>query len=429
MRALVKLFGFLFVASIFVLPVILVALSLEKHPLVTENAPILLGDVEDAKLLKERYDPRTMPANIVTQVVANDAELNTTLAAGLTAFPRVKGRIEVGDSRVTLLGTLALPIPDFPFGHYLNVRAAAGPSDDGFDVKSFSVGHIPLPAGLVKPAIAAIIDAAVGPGKGKEMIASVKALRIDGNTVTVAFRPPPTLVADVRTAARRAIQVAGMDAIRAYYVKLVQLGQDFGYEREVSLAEFLGPSFALAKSRSFLGNPVEENRALILALSIYFGDSHFEQLLSDVKKGGLENIEPSIEHVYIEERNDWVQHFITSAGLQVAGGTAFANEIGEAKELSDSQGSEGFSFGDLAADHTGVRLGEIAVASDASARHLQDALANNSSESVFFPKITDFPEDLTEARFRARYGDVNSAAYLKQVKAIDDRIAQIPLYK
>ncbi len=429
MRGFLRLIAWLLVIGVIASPLVVAALTLQRYPLVAENSPILMRDVEDAKALKARYDPRLMPANMTTEVVATEAELNTVLSAGLTAFPRIKGRIEVTRSTITALGTFALPIPDFPFGHYLNIRASVGPSATGFDVKSLSIGHLPLPAGLVKPAIAAVINVMIGADKGKEMIASVRSLRITGNTVTVAFRPPPTLVADVKTAARRAIQVAGMSTIRAYYVKLVQLGQDFGYGRKVSLAEFMGPTFALAKSRSLLGNPVEENRALILALAIYFGDSHFEQLLSDVKRGGLENIQPSIDHVYIQGRNDWVQHFITSAGLQVAGGTGFANELGEAKELSDSQGSEGFSFGDLAADHTGVRLGEVAVASDASARKLQVALANSTSEGRFFPKITDFPEDLKEAEFRARYGDVNSAAYRKQVKEIDDRIARIPLYK
>ncbi|MFZ1989500.1 MAG: hypothetical protein WAW96_06970 [Alphaproteobacteria bacterium] len=428
MRGFLKLLGSLLFIGIFVLPLALIALTLEKYPLVAENPQILFQDIEDAKALKERYDPRHMPPDVTTRVSANEDELNTALSAALKAFPRVKARIFVDQSSVDVDATIELPIPRVPFGRYLNLRLGFEPSSDGLAVGSASIGHLPVPAGLVKPSAVFLIDEVLGPGKGTQMLASIKSLSISGKVVTVAFRPPPTLVEDIKYAARQAIEVAGMGTIRVYYRKLVELGQGFG-ARKVSLAEFIGPTFDLAKSRSALGNPVEENRALILALAIYFGDEHFARLLSEVKAGGLENVEPDISHVYVQNRNDWVRHFITSAGLTVAAGTAFANELGEAKEVSDTQGSEGFSFGDLAADHTGVRLGVIAAASDESARKVQRALAGHPSESVFFPPTSDLPDDVTAEEFKARYGDVNSVTYRNQVKEIDRRIARIPLYK
>ncbi|HXZ67440.1 MAG TPA: hypothetical protein VEH07_02525 [Alphaproteobacteria bacterium] len=428
MRGFLRLLGSLLVIGIFVVPVVLIALTLQRYPLVPENPPILFQDIEDAKALKERYDPRHMSPDVTTRVSADEAQLNTALSAALKAFPRVKGQISVDQSSVEVDGTIELPIPQAPFGRYLNLRIGFLPSSKGLDVESASVGRLPIPAGLVKPAAVFLIDQVVGPGKGAQMLQSIKSLSISGKTVTIAFRPPPTLVQDIKYAAKQAIEVAGMGTIRVYYRKLVDLGQGFG-TRKVSLAEFMGPSFELARSRSAFGNPVEENRALILALAIYFGDEHFERLLGEVKAGGLEGVEPDISHVYVQNRNDWVQHFITSAGLTVAGGTAFANELGEAKEVSDTQGDEGFSFGDLAADRTGVRLGVIAAASDESARKVQRALAGHPSESVFFPPISDLPDYVTEEEFKRIYGDVNTAAYRNEVEEIDRRIARIPLYK
>jgi len=428
MRGFLRLLGSLLVIGIFVVPVVLIALTLQRYPLVPENPPILFQDIEDAKALKERYDPRHMPPDVTTRVSADEAQLNTALSAALKAFPRVKGQISVDQSSVEVDGTIELPIPQAPFGRYLNLRIGFLPSSKGLDVESASVGRLPIPAGLVKPAAVFLIDQVVGPGKGAQMLQSIKSLSISGKTVTIAFRPPPTLVQDIKYAAKQAIEVAGMGTIRVYYRKLVDLGQGFG-TRKVSLAEFMGPSFELARSRSAFGNPVEENRALILALAIYFGDEHFERLLGEVKAGGLEGVEPDISHVYVQNRNDWVQHFITSAGLTVAGGTAFANELGEAKEVSDTQGDEGFSFGDLAADRTGVRLGVIAAASDESARKVQRALAGHPSESLFFPPISDLPDYVTEEEFKRIYGDVNTAAYRNEVEEIDRRIARIPLYK
>ena len=428
MRGFLKLVFWLLFIGIVVVPITLLGLALEKTPLVLSNPPILFQNVEDAKALKERYDPRLMAPNVTTKVAASEDDLNTALSAALDAFPRVKGRIDVDSASVDVSGTIALPIPQQPFGRYLNIIVSFGPSRSGFDVTSASIGHLPIPAGLVKPAVIFAIDRLLGAGKGRQVLESVRSLSISGKTVTIAFRPPPTLVEDIKYAARQAIEVAGVDTIRIYYRKLVELGAQLG-SRRVSLAEFIGPSFELARSRSTLGNPVEENRALILALAVYFGDEHFERLLSEVKAGGLENVEPDISNVYIQNRNDWVQHFITSAGLTVGGGTAFANEIGQAKEVTDTEGNEGFSFGDLAADRTGVRLGVIAAASDESARKVQKALAGHPSESAFFPQISDLPDDVTADEFKRVYGDVNTPAYRNQVKEIDRRIARIALYK
>jgi hypothetical protein len=102
--------------------------------------------------------------------------------------------------------------------------------------------------------------------------------------------------------------------------------------------------------------------------------------------------------------------------------------IGEAKEVTDTDGPSGFSFTDLAADRAGVRFAEVATASDASARALQSALAAGAKETDFFPRVGDLPEGLSEEDFKTRYGDVDSPAYEAVVKKIDARIANITLY-
>jgi hypothetical protein len=114
----------------------------------------------------------------------------------------------------------------------------------------------------------------------------------------------------------------------------------------------MGPLFALAKTRSETASPVEENRALILALAMYFGDARFELLLRSVKTPDISDGDFEIDNVKLEHRHDWVQHFSTTAGIQVAAGSGISNFIGEAKEVSDAEGPSGFSFTDIAADTT-----------------------------------------------------------------------------
>jgi hypothetical protein len=56
-----------------------------------------------------------------------------------------------------------------------------------------------------------------------------------------------------------------------------------------------------------------------------------------------------------------------------------------------AQETEGFSFGDLSADRTGVRFAEVATASKLSARKVQDALSTAVTESQFFPSNLGLP--------------------------------------
>src|SRR5262249_36905629 len=151
---------------------------------------------------------------------------------------------------------------------------------------------------------------------------------------------------------------------------------------------------ALAKARSQTRDPVEENRSLILALALQFGDSRFRMLLSEIETTQLKASGVDNEDVTVQNRHDWVQHMTTSAGLQVAANSGISDFIGVAKEIKDAQEIEGFSFGDLSADRTGVRLAEVATASKSSARKVQDALSITVTESQFFPNNHGLPEDL-----------------------------------
>jgi hypothetical protein len=252
---------------------------------------------------------------------------------------------------------------------------------------------------------------------------------MEGHTVTVSFRPPPTLFANVATAARHVVRTADVETVRVYYSRLVELGDALKQSRRISLTDFMGSLFKLAEERSAFGDPVEENRALILALAMYFGDDRFERIIGSVRTGELESFYPETEHVTLEARHDWVQHFITSAGLAVAGGRGITYVIGEAKEIIDTDGPEGFAFTDIAADRTGIRFAEVATRSAESARRLQRALAGFPVEADFFPRVGDLPEGLDEAQFKRLYGDVNTAAYLALIGEIDRRIASVALYQ
>jgi hypothetical protein len=164
-------------------------------------------------------------------------------------------------------------------------------------------------------------------------------------------------------------------------------------------------------------------------MAMFFGDERFERLIGEVRTDELAEANVRTEHVKLEARHDWVQHFVVSAGLAAAGGRSITNVIGEAKEIVDTDGPSGFSFTDIAADRTGVRFAEVATQSSSRARRLQQALAGTLSESDFFPPVGDLPEGLSETQFKYRYGDVNTPAYSQMIAEIDRRIASIALYQ
>jgi hypothetical protein len=121
--------------------------------------------------------------------------------------------------------------------------------------------------------------------------------------------------------------------------------------------------FQLAHQRSKSGSHTLENKAAILALSIYAGHWRFEQFTGQV--GTKKNQpEPAItRHITLGGRQDLRLHFIVSAGIKVISDSGVSFAAGEFKELLDalSEGS-GFSFADLAADRAGTHFAKRAAA-------------------------------------------------------------------
>jgi len=424
LKVLFRLFGF----ALLFAPIVLPLLMVQREPLVLAGDSLVFDDIEEAKGILKRFDPRMMSAAQLTTVSVTDREVTKAATAALSRFGRAAAKIEARPEGVWIGGTAELPIPDTFLGRYLNVEALIAPSDSELVVSELSIGSLPIPSWIVKPATVFVLDWFMGEGKGEPAYASVRAIQVSGGRITVAFQPPANLVADMKAAAGRAIHLGNAESIRAYYETVTQVSRRHVIT-PVSLSSYMSPLFAQAEARSRTRNPVDENRALILALAIYFGDSRFELLLRDVKTADFSDGGFETGEVKLQQRHDWVQHFTTTAALQVAAGSGISNFIGEAKEISDADGPSGFSFTDIAADRTGVRFAEVATRSEASARRLQARLASAVTEQDFFPLVADLPEGLSEFEFKAVYGDVDTEIYYAMIRRIDRRIEEIELYK
>jgi hypothetical protein len=280
------------------------------------------------------------------------------------------------------------------------------------------------------------LDLILGDEQGTLLIESVESVIIGKNSITVYRRPVPNLRGRLRKVEARLINIRDEIAplgdpliVRIYYAKLMELSEHDFESPSVSLAHFTGPLFYLAKERSATSNPTDENQAAVLALAMYFGHWRFGSLIGPVLTDEMKRQRRRMNDVVLGGRKDLRLHFIYSAGIKILSDRGITYTIGEFKELLDAaKGGTGFSFADLAADLAGVHFAEVATDGSGGSRRLQSLLAGNVREEVFFPDVTDLPENIPKVEFERLYEDVESEAYRKMISLIEGTIKRLPAY-
>ena len=184
--------------------------GLDDKPLVSESAKIEVLDIQSAKAFLQQYDPRNLPDGKITTNNATQRQINTALAAALAAAPMLKARIV--PSRFGLLGavTAALPVPDNPFGRFINIRMLIKPSTDGLQIGRLSVGEIEIPTAIVRPVFIVMMDQLAGPGRGRAFLETIRNVQVTGSQVRVVYRPKDGLLDERESAAYKRV-VAEID--------------------------------------------------------------------------------------------------------------------------------------------------------------------------------------------------------------------------
>lgn len=176
------------------------------------------------------------------------------------------------------------------------------------------------------------------------------------------------------------------------------------------------------------GGSVQNNRAAILALGIAIGHERLARFVGLDARGELVRAASELRKgATLRGRDDWPRHYTLSAALAALENPLTSDASGLLKEELDAltHGS-GFSFGDLAADRAGIRFAMTSTGSEASATAMQARLQSGFVEDDFFPRVSDFPENLTVEQFRRDYGGVGSPRYRQKVRDIDGRIELCP---
>ncbi|RJQ49857.1 MAG: hypothetical protein C4538_01270 [Nitrospiraceae bacterium] len=368
-------------------------------------------------------------------IIAPENDLNSLMAVASRGIKRFGGHAEITQEKLSAFLTFSLP--NNPVGNFVNIHFDIYPSISGLHISPVSIGRIKIPGRTSLFIIRYLLDLILGNENGTVIVNSVRTVSIDQNAVIFSLSPIPDIMERQEKILSRfrdlresmpLLSLSNPETVRIYSGKLAELDDRLVKGQSISLAYFMGPLFELATQRSYNNDPVLENKAALLALAVYLGDSRFEKLIGSGHGNGKIRRKSSYRRVLLGGRADLRLHFVISAGMKIVSDSGITAAAGEFKELLDARrGGSGFSFADLAADLAGKRLAETATDS-ARARNVQAVLAGTVSETLFFPDIHDLPEELSREQFEHKYINVEDPRYTSFVTMIEKRISRLPAY-
>ncbi len=387
---------------------------LQDEPTVAVTDNIEPDDIARVLALVRAHDPRRVLPGQLDAVVLGERDLDVLINHFAYRRLGVQARVSLKPGSAELQASLHLP-PN-PFGRWLNVRTRVVETAGMPQIAALQVGGLPLPAWLGVPLMR---HAAERAGLTAELAMAADVLR------RVNFRPRQLALSYVLRAdsAQRIVAAvvppAEQQRLRAYSDRLVALAAEPRAASGSSLARWIGPMFELARQRSQAGgDAAAENRAAIVALTLYANGRSLDRLLP----GARHWPQPQQQRLTLAGRDDSPLHLLISAALAVEGSSPLSKAVGLYKEVADSRGGSGFSFNDLAADRAGTRLGELAVQQP---QRLQAALARGVQEADFMPHAADLPEAMAEPEFKRRFGGVGEPRYVAMVAEIDRRVGAL----
>jgi hypothetical protein len=398
--------------------VLAVFLGIQSKPLVSDTENLTPADVAKAKAILARHDPRRLKAGAVDTVSIGEREINLVVGHLMSRYRVGRGRVSLGRGHASVQASFTLPRN--PLGGFVNVETALRESDGLPQIENLRVGLVPVPGWLANTLLGVVVAAVAGTEVYGLATDIVKDVRLEAESIRLTYQWQAGVSERIRA---RLIPPRDQARVQAFHDRLVEVAGASG--SELQLADLLGTLFKLAGERARTGDPVAENRAVLLVLAAYVN----RRSLKSVVSGAGNWARPVARKVRLGGRVDFAQHFLTSAVLAATGGGPLADVVGLYKEVDDSRGGSGFSFTDLAADRAGTRFGELATASQAEARRVQARIGGAPRESDFMPRAADLPEFLTESEFKRNFGGVGSPGYERVSREIERRIAGCALYR
>lgn len=396
---------------------------IEDQPTVPSASMLTANDLSQAEVFIKNSDPRELEEGEVTAFTVNERDLELVVGYALSQLDGGGASVNLNKGLADVV--LSARLPDNPLGDYLNVEFTVSQWGPNLAVERLRIGQVNIPAFMADRVVQFTHQRLQEVPEYVAVLSAINGYSISADQINVVYQWQPDLVKQISSRGRDLlISEEDQQRLLSHATNLASITNDPRLDREASLAEVLSPAMLFAKVRG--GDPVAENRAAIISLSMYILGMSVPRVL------GLpeDSVPPMGKRLLLlSDRQDFTQHFLVSAGLTASAGTGIADTIGLIKELEDSQGGSGFSFTDIGADRTGVRFAELAVASAAKARAVQDKFAYGLAESDFMAEFRDLPEFLEGSDFRRRYGGVGAPAYNTVTEDIENRISSTRFFR
>ena len=389
-------------------------LAIEREPRVAREVAFTPDQIDRAKRIVDHQRAFVRPGRIaVVRVLADDADVAANYAAYLLA--RGSARLSLGEGEAQVV--VSLPIGGTWGAAYVNVEATLVQTTGLPQVRSLSIGRLPIPDALVDALTPSLLRLAEARPEVRAALSALREVRMAPTALTIVYRWPGAQAlrpdAALFTAADR-------ERLQRYQTALADEVRR-APARAVTLADLLGPLLRLAAGQPAGNDAAAEHRALILVATVHALGLPLQQLVAEAAQWPR----APRRTVTLDGRDDLAKHFLLSAAIAAYADTALADAIGLYKELEDARHGSGFSFPDLAADRAGTRFGERAVAGGAAAARIHDVVSDGFSDADLMPAWRDLPEGLPEREFQRRFGGIDAPAYLDLVKEVDRRVAEL----
>lgn len=432
MKKIIKLLFLLSFMMVFVVPVALFVLSIEKIPLINEHQNLSYDNMNRVKKIIEKAKPSQMRIRQTKKFTISEPDLNLVASYGINQGFKIENlfaQIQLSENHIKLQSTYR--ITSTPMGDCLNVIVGFKAQGAKIEIENVKLGRVIIPGVIINPVILFIDRLLMGYGLYQDVKVNsdaIKNISVQKKLLTVLYEWDPKAIANLQESGKYLlIPEEHQDRLLVYYDHLANIVKPYK-GKKVSIARILQPMFEFAAQQSTISNnPIMENKAVLQVLSFYSTNNRINDFIRKERQGEIRR--PVRVTMILKGRNDLTKHYLVSAGISVSAGSTIANFIGLAKEVDDSDGGSGFSFADLAADKAGVTLGELAIASTNNARLLQKKMSGTLKEPYFMPAIDRLPEGIMKTEFIKKYKDLDSKTYALVNDEISNRIKKCWVYQ
>jgi hypothetical protein len=418
MRFLIKLLFLLLLAS----PLLLagaVWLMIDAQPTVNRTAEITPANIERAKRILDRIDPRKLKSGTVQTITVSHGDFD--LAVNYLAHQYARGSARVVIRQDTMGIGASVRLPRMLLGRFVNIEAVLSENTPLPRFEFLRVGRLALAGWMADWILSRALVVSLGSAGYDSVTGAIKKVAVGNGRLAMTYIWQADIPDKLRTAL---VPPSAQERLRLYQSRLADVSHELR-ARNVSLTTLLVPLFKLAEERSRRGNAAAENRAAILVLTLHVNGKS----LISIAPAAHTWPRPTAQTVTLNGRHDFAQHFTVSATLAAHAGSRLADAAGLYKEIADARGGSGFSFNDIAADRAGTRFGERAAENTGSAATLQQRLSAGISEQDIMPDTADLPEFMPEAEFKRRFGGIGAPAYKQMMAEIERRIAALAVYR